>query len=127
MFLYIRMIIVMIVNLFAVRIVLKALGTEDYGVYNVVAGIITMLSCVTTVLMTATQRYYSYSIGEGNEDKLNKIYSASIKICIIGSILIFIIGETLGLWFVANYLVIPYARVYAANWLYHMTIFFIYF
>lgn len=123
MFLYIRMIIVMIVNLFAVRIVLKALGTEDYGVYNVVAGIITMLSCVTTVLMTATQRYYSYSIGEGNEDKLNKIYSASIKICIIGSILIFIIGETLGLWFVANYLVIPYARVYAANWLYHMTIF----
>lgn len=122
MFLYIRMIIVMIVNLFAVRIVFKALGTEDYGVYNVVAGVITMLSCVTTVLMTATQRYYSYSIGEGNADKLNKIYSASIKICVIGSILIFIIGETLGLWFVGNYLVIPYTRVYAANWLYQMTI-----
>lgn len=117
------MMIVMIINLFAVRIVLKALGTEDYGIYNVIAGIITMLSCVTSVLMTAAQRYYSYSIGEGNNCNLNKIYSACIKICLLGSILIFLIGETLGLWVVNHYLVIPDYRVTAANWLYQMTIF----
>ena len=121
-FLYLRMIIVMVVNLFAVRIVLKALGTEDYGIYNVVAGVVTMLSCVTNVLMTATQRYYSYSIGEGYTDKLNKIYSASIKICIYLAVLIFFLGETLGLWFVNNYIVIPEERLQAANWLYQMTI-----
>lgn len=121
-FLYIRMMIVMIVNLFAVRIILKALGVEDYGLFNVVAGVITMFSCVTSVLMTATQRYYSYSIGEGNFNKLNKIYSASVKICLIGSVFIIFVGETLGVWFINNYLVIPHERLYAANWLFQMTI-----
>lgn len=121
-FLYIRMMIVMIVNLFAVRIILKALGVEDYGLFNVVAGVITMFSCVTSVLMTATQRYYSYSIGEGNFNKLNKIYSASVKICLVGSLFIIFVGETLGIWFINNYLVIPHERLYAANWLFQMTI-----
>ena len=121
-FLYIRMMFVMFINLFAVRIVLKALGEEDYGVYNVIAGVITMLSCVTSVLMTATQRYYSYSIGESNVEKLNEIYSVCVKICLLGCIIILIVGETIGLWFVNRYLVIPDARLHAANWLYQMTI-----
>ena len=112
----------MIINLFAVRIILRALGTEDYGVYNVVAGVITMLSCVTTVLMTATQRYYSYSIGESNENKLNKIFSVSIIICLLGSLLIILVGESIGLWFVNRYLVIPENRLHAANYLYQMTV-----
>ncbi len=117
-----RMMIVMVINLFAIRIILKALGTVDYGVYNVVAGVITMLSCVTTVLMTATQRFYSYSIGEGDREKLRKIYSVSVNFCVIGVIAIIIIGETVGLWFVNNHLNIPVNRMYAANWLYQMTI-----
>lgn len=121
-FLYLRMMIVMVINLFAVRIVLKALGTEDYGIYNVIAGVITMLSCVTNVLMTATQRYYSYSIGEGCLDRLNKIYSTSVKICIYLAFLIILLGETIGLWFVNNHLIIPEERLQAANWLYQTTI-----
>lgn len=121
-FLYIRMMFVMIINLFAVRIILKALGAEDYGVYNVVAGVISMLSCVTSVLMTATQRYYSYSIGEGDLYQLSKIYSSSVKISVWGSALIFLIGETIGLWFVNNFLVIPNSSIQAANYLYQLTI-----
>lgn len=121
-YLYMRMMIVMAVNLFTVRIVLKALGTVDYGIYNVVAGVITMLSCVTSVLMTATQRFYSFSIGEDDLIKLNKIFSISIEICFLGTILIILISETIGLYFVNNLLNIPSERDFATNWLYQTTV-----
>lgn len=116
------MIIVMVINLYAVRLVLNALGATDYGIYTVVAGIITMLSCITSVLMTATQRYYSFALGEKDTDSLNKIFSTSVYISLLGSILILLIGETAGLWFVNNQLVIPTDRILATNWLYQATI-----
>lgn len=116
------MIIVMVINLYAVRLVLNALGTIDYGIYTVVAGIITMLSCITSVLMTATQRYYSFALGKKDTDSLNKIFSTSVYISLLGSILILLIGETIGLWFVNNQLVIPTDRIPATNWLYQATI-----
>jgi O-antigen/teichoic acid export membrane protein len=121
--LYIRMMIVMIINLYAVRLVLNALGAEDYGIYNVVAGIITMLSSVSSVLSTATQRYYSYSIGENKYERLRNIFSASINIFGILSLFVLVLGETVGLWFVHTQLVIPHERMYAANWIYQFSIF----
>lgn len=113
----------MIINLYTVRIVLNALGVEDYGIYNVVGGIITMLSCISGVLSTATQRYYSHAIGESRKDKLRKIFSTSISIYAILSVIIVLLGETFGLWFVNTQLVIPADRMVAANWIYQFSIF----
>ena len=120
--LYIRMMVVMFINLYTVRIVLSALGETDYGIYNVVAGVITMLNGVTTVLASATQRYYSYSIGENNHALLPEIFSTSTNIFAIASISVIILGETIGLWFLNTQLVIPPDRLGAANWIYQFSI-----
>ena len=72
--LYIRLIITMIINLYMVRVVIQALGAEDYGIFNVVAGVVTMLTCVTSILSSSIQRFYSFSLGENNKEKLNKIF-----------------------------------------------------
>lgn len=120
--LYVRMMIVMFINLFTVRIVLNALGEEDYGIYNVIGGVITMLSGVTSVLAAATQRFYSYALGEKKAEGLTQIFSASFNIYIIVSAFVIIIGETIGLWFVNSQLVIPDSRLAAANWIYQFSI-----
>lgn len=121
--LYLRLMVVMIINLYTVRIVLNALGVEDYGIYNVVAGVITMLSCVSSVIATATQRYYSIAIGENKHSDLRNIFSTSINIYGLLSVIIIVIGETVGLWFVNSQLVIPENRILAANWIYQFSIF----
>jgi O-antigen/teichoic acid export membrane protein len=121
--LYVRMIIVMAINLFTVRIVLKALGSVDYGINDVVSGIVTMLISLSSVLSTATQRYYSTIIGENSLERLRNIFSASVNIYVILSFIVVIFGETIGVWFVNNYLVIPFDRIGAANWIYQFSIF----
>ncbi len=121
--LYIRMMVVMIINLYTVRLVLNALGAEDYGINNVVAGVITMLMSVSSVLSTATLRYYSYSIGENKLERLRNIFSTSLNIYALLSFIVIILGETVGLWFVNTQLVIPAERMNAANWIYQFSIF----
>ena len=121
--LYVRMMVVMIINLYTVRLVLNALGAQDYGINNVVAGVITMLMSVSSVLSTATQRYYSYAIGENNFERLRNIFSTSINIYVLLSLIVVIFGETVGLWFVNTQLVIPVERMNAANWIYQFSIF----
>lgn len=109
------MIFVMIINLFAVRITLKELGVEDYGIYNVVAGLTSMLTCVSSVLSMATQRYYSYYLGTKDFKKLNEVFSTSLNIYILLSIIILLLGTTLGTWFVHSFLNIPFERLSSAN------------
>ena len=121
-FMYIRMMIVMIINLYAVRIVLGALGPIDYGVYTIIAGVVTMLSFVTTVFATAIQRYYSFALGNNSINSLQKIFSISVVICIVIALLLIILGETIGLWFTNTQLVIPKNRLGAANYLYQTTL-----
>ncbi len=121
-FLSFRMIIVMVINLYIVRVVLIALGVEDYGIYNVVAGIITMLSVLSSVLSTAVQRFYSYALGENDYIRFRNIFSASLTIYIILAIVILVLGETIGLWFVNNKLVIPEHRMEAVNYVYQFSI-----
>ncbi len=120
--LYIRLLLVMGINLFSVRLILKGLGVEDYGIYNVVAGVVTMLSFVSSVLATATQRFYSYSLGENDIHRLHEVYSASLKINIIFSIVVLLLSETIGLWFINTRLVIPIERLTAANIIYQFSI-----
>jgi len=121
--LYIRMIIVMIINLYVVRVVLKSLGVEDFGIYDVVSGIVTLLISLSNVFSTATQRFYSSYIGEDKVKNLTSIFSASINIYLILSIIAVLLGETIGLWFINTKLVIPYDRIVAANWIYQFSIF----
>lgn len=121
--LYIRMMVVMLINLYAVRLVLNALGVEDYGIYNVIAGVITMLYSISSVLSTATQRFYSYSVGENTLERLRNIFSTSAYIYVILSVIVLLLGETIGLWFVNTQLVIPADRMNAANWIYQFSIF----
>lgn len=121
--LYIRMMVVMIINLYTVRLVFNALGVENYGIYDVVAGVTLILSSVSSVLSTATQRYYSYNIGEKKTERLRNIFSASINLYAILSLIVLILGETLGLWFINSHLVIPDERMNAANWIYQFSIF----
>lgn len=120
--LYIRMVIVMFITLFTVRVVFKTLGVEDYGIYNAVAGIVTMLNCVTTVMSTAIQRFYSYAIGEKRIEKLKEIFSSSLIIFFIFSLIVFVVSETVGVWFLNRYLSIPEAKIVSANWVFQTTI-----
>lgn len=112
----------MIVNLYTVRIVLKALGLEDYGIYNVVAGIITMLISINNVMANATQRFYSIHLGKKNHHDLNDIFNISAKAFFIFSLITILIGESIGLWFVNNKLNIPETRMAATNWVYQFSI-----
>ena len=117
------MMFVMGINLYSVRLVLQALGVEDYGIFNVIAGVIIMFNSISSVLSTATQRYYSYSIGENKLERLRNIFSTSIYIYVVVSLIVIILGETVGLWFINTHLVIPPERMHAANWIYQFSIF----
>lgn len=120
--LYMRMVVVMCVNLYTVRVVLNALGVEDYGIFNVIAGVVTMLNSVSATLSSATQRFYSFSLGKREESKLNAIFSVSITIYFILAFLILLVGETIGVWFVNSQLTIPEDRMIAANWIFQFAL-----
>lgn len=120
--LYIRMILLMGVNLFTSRIILQALGVEDYGIYNVVGGVITMLSFITGSISGAISRFITYALGENNPRELERVFGTIQVVLLFLSTVILLFGETIGLWFVWNKLVIPEARLWAAFWVYQISI-----
>ena len=115
--LFVRMLFMTLVNLYTVRCVLNGLGLIDYGILNAVAGIVTASTCLSSVLALSTQRFYSFAIGKGQFEHLKEIFSVSINLVVILSIILFIIFVTLGLWFVNTQLSIPIIRLSAAKWL----------
>ncbi|HOV37299.1 MAG TPA: oligosaccharide flippase family protein [Spirochaetales bacterium] len=121
--LYFRQILIMLVSLYTVRVVLHTLGAVDYGIYNVVAGIVTMFSFLSGAMATASQRYFSYDLGRGDPEQLQKTFSVSLTIYIILALCIVAVAETVGLWFVYNKLVVPVERVHAARWIYQASVF----
>ncbi|HUH36142.1 MAG TPA: MATE family efflux transporter [Moheibacter sp.] len=123
MFLYFRMLLTMGVGLFTSRLVLDALGVVDYGIYGLVGGIVTMFAFLNSAMSSATQRYLSFDIGKKDWDRLQKTFNATLNIHIGIAVVIFILAETLGLWFVNTQLDIPAERMYAANWVYQFSIF----
>lgn len=120
--LYIRMFFTMLVSLYTSRIVLKALGFEDFGIYNVVAGFVTMLAFLNNSLSLATQRFLSVALGKGNFNKVKEIFSQSVIAHISLSLCIFIFAEVFGLWFLYNKLNIPPERFHAAFWVFQCSI-----
>ena len=100
----------MLVSLYTSRVILNTLGVEDYGIYNVVGGVVTMFAFFNSAMSSATQRFLSFEIGKGDFVQLRKTFNATQIIHIGIAILIFILAETIGLWFVKTYLAIPPER-----------------
>ncbi len=121
--LYVRMLLVMLLTLYTVRVVLTILGIVDYGIYDVVAGVITSMSFLSSVMSSATLRFYTYAMGEKQIEKLRQIFSVSVNIFLILSCIILVIGETFGLWFINTQLTIPSDRMVAVNWVYQSALF----
>ncbi|NDV78862.1 polysaccharide biosynthesis protein [Dysgonomonas sp. 511] len=120
--LYIRMLLSMVVSLYTSRVVLNTLGVEDYGVYGVVGGVVTMFSFLNASMSGATSRFLTYEMGQGNHLRLKETFSSALIIHIGIALFVFILAETIGLWFVYNKLVIPEGRMTAAIWVYQFSV-----
>lgn len=114
--LYFRMLLIMAVTLYTSRIVLITLGVEDYGIYNVVGGVVTMFAVLSGSLSTAISRFITYELGKGNHNRLKIIFSSSIIIQVTLALIIGILAEIGGTWFMNNKMNIPFERLEAANW-----------
>lgn len=121
--LYCRMLFSMIVTLYTSRIVLNTLGVEDFGIYSIVAGVVIMFGFLNNAMSASTQRFLTYESAKGNHSSLQNIFNVSITIHLIIAIIIFIIAETIGLWFLNTQLNIPLERMTAANWVFQFSIF----
>jgi len=120
--LYFRMLLTMAVALYASRVILKVLGASDFGLYNVVGGVVTMLSFLNGSLSAGTSRFISFALGKGDKEKLSSIFNVSLTAHIGIALFIFLIAETIGLWFVNTQMVFPQDRTLAVNIVYQLTI-----
>lgn len=120
--LYIRMLFTMVVSLFTSRVVLQTLGVEDYGIQNVVGGVITMFTFINGGMVSSTQRYLNFEIAQGNAERLRSVFNTALQIHALIAVIIIILGETIGLWFLLEKLVIPEERMTAAMWVYQCSI-----
>lgn len=121
-FLYIRMMVVMLVSLFTSRVILNTLGATDYGIYNVVGGIVTIVSFLNSALGASTSRFLTFALGEKNIQKQKSTFGACLNLHIGIALLVLILGETVGLWFFYEKMVIPDERMVAAFWVYQFSI-----
>lgn len=121
--LYIRMLLTMVVSLYTVRVVLHTLGIVDYGLYNVVGGVVTMFSFISNTMAVASQRYFTFELGRNDQIQLKKIFSMTMTIYIMLGAIILVLAETVGLWFVNTQMTIPADRMTAAHWVYQFSIF----
>ena len=122
LFLYIRMLLLTLVSLYTSRVILDALGVEDYGVYNVVGGVVTMFVVLSGSLNAAITRFLNIEMGKGNDERLAQVFSSSLGIQFLIAAVVLLLGETVGLWFVNHILVIPPERLVAANWCYQFSL-----
>ncbi len=121
-YLAIRMVIVTLISIFTTRYLLNNLGVEDYGVYNVTLGIVMMCTFLSPSLSNAIQRFYSYELGKNGAEGATKVLNTGLLIQIAMVLLIIVVAETIGLWYVNNYLVIPEGRETAVFWVYEISV-----
>lgn len=120
--LYVRMLFTIVIGLYTSRVVLNVLGVSDYGVYNVVGGIVAMTAFLNSALTAASQRFISYELGTDDKEQQNITFSTSVTIHILMALIIFVVAETFGLWFLNTHLNIEENRMVAANWVYQCSI-----
>lgn len=114
--LYMRMLVMMLIGFFTARVTLNALGVTDYGINNVVGGLVSMFSLLSTSLSTSTGRFLTFGLGKGDLDQLKNIFSTTINIHVILAVVVVIAIETIGVWFLNHKMTIPPERLHAANW-----------
>lgn len=114
--LYIRQILIMVITLYTSRVVLQTLGADDYGIYNVVGGFVTMFNVISGAFTVAISRFMAYVIGEGNEKKVGELFSTALMVqCCMGLFIVLLLA-TGGVWYVTNIMVLPEGRTEAALW-----------
>ncbi len=120
--LYMRTMLTMAITLFTSRVILQVLGVDDYGIYNVVGGFVAMFGIVSGALTSSISRFLTFELGKGDTSRLNKIFCTSLNIQICISLLIVLLGELIGLWFLNYKMNIPPERLLAANWVLHCSL-----
>lgn len=120
--LYVRMLFNMLVSLYTSRIILNALGIEDYGIYNVVGGVVAMFTLISASLSASVSRFLTFELGTGNIEKLKKVFSTSLLIHFVLAVIVLLCAESIGVWFLNNHMNIPANRMYAANWVLQFSI-----
>lgn len=120
--LYFRMLLTIVVSLYTSRVILNALGVEDYGIYNVVGGVVAMFNILSGSLSSAISRFITFELGKNDLEKLKVVFSSSVTIQIILSVAITIIAEIAGIWFINEKMNIAADRLIAANWVFHFSI-----
>ena len=121
--LYIRMFIMMLVSLYTSRIILNVLGVEDFGIYNIIGGVVGMMGVFNTSMSVATSRFITYELGRGDEVELKQIFSIAINIYVLYAVIFIIVAEFIGLWLINTQLTIPDNKINAAHWLFQFSIF----
>ena len=121
--LYFRMLLMMFVTLFTSRVVLDKLGVTDYGIYNVVGGVVAMLGFLNSSMSNAVQRYLSFEIGKNNEAGVNRIFNVSLFAHAGIAVFVFVVMEIVGVWYLNTHMNIPAERMDAANWVLQCSIF----
>ncbi len=120
--LYIRMILLLAVSLYTSRIILAALGFDDYGIYNVVGGVVSMFAFINAAMGNASSRFITYALGKGDNEHSINVFNVSILVHALLAIIIVILAENIGLWFFYNKMIIPASRMTAAFWVYQLSI-----
>ena len=112
----------MAVGLFTSRVVLNTLGINDYGTYNVVAGVVTMFSLFTGSLSAAISRFLTFTLGKGENKRLSLVFSTSMNVMIGMAVVVVFVAELFGVWFLNSHLNIPHDRLLAANWVFQFSV-----
>ena len=120
--LYVRLLLTMSISLYTSRVILNALGVEDFGIYNVVGGVVAMFSFINGAMTSAIQRYITFAQGQDDQTRQGKVFCTSIAVQFCISVLIILLAETLGLWFLYNKLIIPLDRFETAFWVFQCSI-----
>jgi len=120
--LYVRMLFLMAISLYTSRVILEALGVDDFGVYNVVGGFVALFGILCKSLSSAASRFLNFEMGRGDKDKLAKVFSTTLTIHVALAIFIAVLAEFIGVWFVNNMMVISPNRLYAANWVFQFSV-----
>jgi len=120
--LYVRMFFVMAVTLFTSRVVLATLGVTDFGIYNVVGGVVAMMGILNNAMAVSTQRYLTFELGRGDAVRLKQVFCMCLAIFVMLAVVVVVLGETVGLWFLNSKMTIPADRMVAANWVYQFSI-----
>lgn len=121
-FLYVRLILVMCINLYVSRVILQNLGATDYGLYNVIGGLVIMFTALNGSLGSSSSRFFTVELARNDERQLNKVFNTAIAIHVTMALIVFILAETVGLWYLCNKMVVPPDRIQASMYVYQFSL-----